>query len=608
MYKKLLFFVFVFVLATAPMLGVAQAQDDFPNRPVEFVVPWPPGDLEDVLTRLIADEFQSQTGVPAAVVNVPGGGGVIGATEVFQSDPDGHTVGSFVIGIPTAQVQNGNTPYDREEFEPIGIFLTYPFVIATTADAPYNNMAELAEYSQSNDVSLGHFGFGLTPTRATILSMEDLGGAFASEAAFDALDCSTLASGDVDVINTTIQLVLPCLDEVKVLANLGGERLSLTPDVPTLAEQGGIDVSLWNGLFVRKDTPQAARDVIAAAAVAALESDAALELAETTGASVYWETGAAAQARVDADWHTNAAMSARLEGEMMEEASDYPSRPVQFVVPWPPGDLEDVLTRLIADEFQSQTGVPAAVVNVPGGGGVVGATEVFQADADGHTIGSFVIGIPTVQVQGGNTPYDREEFEPVGIFLTYPFVIVAAADAPYNNMAELAEYSQGNDVSLGHFGFGLTPTRATILSVEDLGGTFASEAAFDALDCSTLASGDVDVMNTTIQLVLPCLDEVKVLANIGSERLSLTPDVPTLAEQGGIDVSLWNGLFVRKDTPQAVRDVIEAAAVAALESEEAQELSETTGASVYWLSGAEAQAQVDRDWHTSDEMVTRMGE
>ncbi|MBV7328965.1 hypothetical protein KFU94_12010 [Chloroflexi bacterium TSY] len=150
---------------------------------------------------------------------------------------------------------------------------------------------------------------------------------------------------------------------------------------------------------------------------------------------------------------------------MAEEAIDYPERPVQFVVPWPPGDLEDVLTRLIAEEMQEQTGVPAAVVNTPGGGGIVGATEVFQAKADGHTIGSFVIGIPTVQIQSGNTTYERGDFEPIGIFLTYPFVIATAGDAPYNDMAELATHSQENEVSLGHFGFGLVPTRATILSI-----------------------------------------------------------------------------------------------------------------------------------------------
>jgi tripartite-type tricarboxylate transporter receptor subunit TctC len=69
--------------------------------------------------------------------------------------------------------------------------------------------------------------------------------------------------------------------------------------------------------------------------------------------------------------------------------AEYPEKPVSFVVPWPPGDLEDVLTRMIAEDFQTKYGVPAAVVNKPGGGGgpFPGAVEVANAPADGYTIG-----------------------------------------------------------------------------------------------------------------------------------------------------------------------------------------------------------------------------
>ena len=164
-------------------------------------------------------------------------------------------------------------------------------------------------------------------------------------------------------------------------------------------------------------------------------------------------------------------------------AANYPERPVEFVVPWPPGDLEDILTRMIAEEMQEQTGVPAAVVNKPGGGGVVGATEVFQAEADGHTIGSFVIGIPTVHIMNGNAPYERGDFEPLGIFVTYPFVIAAAGDAPYSTMAELAEYSQSNDVSLGHFGFGLVPTRAIKCALKKCSCSISKCQVFMLVNC-----------------------------------------------------------------------------------------------------------------------------
>lgn len=296
-------------------------------------------------------------------------------------------------------------------------------------------------------------------------------------------------------------------------------------------------------------------------------------------------------------------------GLLSPAMAQYPEKPVQFVVPWPPGDLEDVLTRLIAEEMQDQTGVPAAVVNVPGGGGVVGATQVFQAPADGHTIGSFVIGIPTVQVQNGNTPYARDDFEPLGIFVTYPFVMAAPLDAPYSNMAELAEYSKTNDVSLGHFGFGLVPTRLSILAMEDAGGNFASEAAFDMLDCATLSSGDVDVINTTVQLVLSCLDDVKIIASLTNERISVAPDAPTLGEQvdGYSELYLWNGLFVRKGTPQEAKDLITEVAKSVVEGEAAQEIASNTGAIVYWMDAEESKNLIDENWDQMEAIIERMG-
>ncbi|MFY9210512.1 MAG: tripartite tricarboxylate transporter substrate-binding protein [Aestuariivita sp.] len=279
-------------------------------------------------------------------------------------------------------------------------------------------------------------------------------------------------------------------------------------------------------------------------------------------------------------------------------SAEYPEKPVEFIVPWPPGDLEDVLTRMIAEDFQEAYGVPAAVVNKPGGGGgpFPGAIEVANAPADGYTIGSFIIAVPVVGPQIGIPELNPDPFEPLGNFLTYPFVIAAGASAPYDDMAGLAAYAAGNDVVLGHFGAPLVPTQVTLGLAKEMGFAFASDAAFDALDCNTLASGDVDVINTTLQLILPCLGDVKVLASIGSERISLTPDAPTVAELApSLNVALWNGLFVHKDTPQDVRDKIIAGAQKTVMSERAQTLAAETGALVYWQPADEVKAQIAAD-------------
>ncbi|MHA7776799.1 tripartite tricarboxylate transporter substrate-binding protein [Roseibium sp. M-1] len=288
----------------ATLMSVTAALAEYPEKPVSFIVPWPPGDLEDVLTRLIADKFQEMYGVPAAVVNKPGGGGgpFPGAVEVATAPADGYTVGSFVTDVPIGGPQIGIPELSPNPFEPIGIFMTYPFVIAAGKDAPYGTWAELADHAKENDVALGHFGSFLPPTQITFAAAETSGFDFASEAAFDELNCNTLASVDVDVINTTLQQILPCLADVKILASIGKERTALTPAVPTVQEiNPDLSVALWNGLFVQKDVPEDARLKISAAAQAALKSPQALELIAQTGVLIYWQDPVQSEKQIEED-------------------------------------------------------------------------------------------------------------------------------------------------------------------------------------------------------------------------------------------------------------------------------------------------------------------
>ncbi|MFY0309022.1 tripartite tricarboxylate transporter substrate binding protein [Leisingera sp. D0M16] len=296
-----------------------------------------------------------------------------------------------------------------------------------------------------------------------------------------------------------------------------------------------------------------------------------------------------------------AAAAAALGLSAVAAQAEYPEKPVNFIVPWPPGDLEDVLTRMIAEDFQNEYGVAAAVVNKPGGGGgpFPGAIEVANAPADGYTIGSFVIGVPVMGHQIDIPPLTPAKFDPLGIFLTYPFVIAASGDAPYSSMEELAAYAKENDVALGHFGDVLTPTQVTKAYAKNAGFEWGSDAAFDALDCNTLASGDADVINTTLQLVLPCLDQIKVLVSITDERIPLAPDAPTIGElDESLNIALWNGLFVTKDTPQDVRDKIIAVAEKTVMSERAQNVAKETGALVYWQGADDSAARVANDIDT----------
>ena len=281
--------------------------------------------------------------------------------------------------------------------------------------------------------------------------------------------------------------------------------------------------------------------------------------------------------------------------------AEYPEKPVEFVVPWPPGDLEDVLTRMIADDFQKTYNQPAAVVNKPGGGGgpFPGAIYVAKAPADGYTVGSFVISVPVIGPHLGMKELSPNPFVPVGIFLTYPFLIVAKADAPYKSMKELASYAKSHKVILGHFGAKLPPTKVTMALAKNLGFSYSSNAAFDELNCNTLASGDVDVMNTTVQQVLPCLDKLTVLATVTEKRIPVTPNAPTVGEiDPALGLSLWNGLFVRKGTPANVIAKIAAVAKKTIASARAQAFAKKTGAQIYWKDAKASKAQIVQDAKT----------
>ena len=291
--------------------------------------------------------------------------------------------------------------------------------------------------------------------------------------------------------------------------------------------------------------------------------------------------------------------------------AEYPSKPVSFVVPFPPGDLEDITTRMIADDFQKMYNIPAAVINKPGGGGgpFPGAVSVAKAPADGSTIGSFVIDVPLVGPHIGIPELAPDPFEPIGFYLTYPFVIVAAKNAPFQSLEEMASYGKENKLLLGHFGAPLIPSRVTMELAAKLGFSWASEAGFDALDCNTLASGDVDVMNTTLQLILPCLDQVNILATVTADRIKKIPDVRTVGEIfPDLKIALTNGIFVHKDTPADIREKIAASVKKTVMSDKIQALADKTGAQIYWIGAEQAKAQIKAAMLTMDKINKSLGD
>jgi tripartite-type tricarboxylate transporter receptor subunit TctC len=249
-----------------------------------------------------------------------------------------------------------------------------------------------------------------------------------------------------------------------------------------------------------------------------------------------------------------------------DRAKDYPSRPVRWVVPFPPGASNDIIARLIGQKLTDAWAQQFVVDNRPGAGGSLGAETVAKATPDGYTL---LLANPGPNVNNPlmrkDSPYKVNDFEPI-IFIGYaPLIIVANPKFPPNNARELVEYakanpgrvnwgSSGNGSSL-HIGLALFQA-ATGTNVVHVPYKGAAQALTDVV------GGQINLMYTTTVTGEAQIKagRVKILANAGKKRQSVIPNVPTLIEQGinNADAIVWFGAAAPAKTPRAVVDKLNA--------------------------------------------------
>ena len=262
--KKLL----LAAVCAAGLQSVAVAQDAYPTRPITMVVPLGPGGSTDVIARLVAEGLRAAIGQTIVVENTTGAGGTIGVGRVLRAAPDGYTIG---IGHSGTNVVNGAIyplKYDLlNDFTPIGLISTQPFLIVARKSMPANNLVELAAWLKANadKVSEGTSGIGTPSHIAGILLQNALGVRWTMVPYRGAgQSMQDLVAG-----NTDIQLDTPATSMshvragfIKAYAVTDKKRAAMAPDVPTTDEAGlpGFYFTFWHALWAPKGTP---KDIIA---------------------------------------------------------------------------------------------------------------------------------------------------------------------------------------------------------------------------------------------------------------------------------------------------------------------------------------------------------
>jgi tripartite-type tricarboxylate transporter receptor subunit TctC len=277
----------VSTIAAAAAVGLASAMaatapvraDDYPSRPITMVVPLAPGGSTDTLGRIIAQGMRPTLGQPIVVENTAGAAGTIGVTRAARAVPDGYTV---LWGMWGTNVANGaiySLEFDLlNDFEPVALVATQPFLIDARKTMPANNLKELVAWLKANadKATMGTSGVG-SPSHVAGVLMEQLVGVKWQMISYRS---AGLATQDLLAGFTDTQLDTPAVSlthvrsgDLKAYAVTAKARIAVAPDIPTTDEAGlpGFYFSFWHAMWAPKGTPKPIIAKLNAAVVNALE-------------------------------------------------------------------------------------------------------------------------------------------------------------------------------------------------------------------------------------------------------------------------------------------------------------------------------------------------
>ncbi len=238
-------------------------------------------------------------------------------------------------------------------------------------------------------------------------------------------------------------------------------------------------------------------------------------------------------------------------------AQSFPSKPITFVVPYPPGGTADLLPRLVAEKLPDILGVPVVVMNKPGAAGIVGAELVSRAAPDGYTLlvvpPHFFVSDLLYKVS-----FDPKKFVPVSIIASYPNVLLVSPTIPVNDVPQLLAWAKSQNRSLNFASAGTGSSQhLTTEMLKDMTKLDFQHVPYKgtAPAIADLIAGHVDIMFDNLITALPYVQSgrLKLLGVASPARNRLFPKTPTMAETlPGFESVTWMGLTAPPGTPTDV--------------------------------------------------------
>ncbi len=296
--------------------------------------------------------------------------------------------------------------------------------------------------------------------------------------------------------------------------------------------------------------------------------------------------------------------------------TDWPSKPIRWIVPFPPGGAMDAIARTLGEKAGKALGQPFVIENKPGAGGNIGADFVAKAPVDGYTMMITSIGMATNKPLYGKLNYDPvKDFAPVSLLAVVPNVLVTNSTQPdVKTVADLMAAAKKAPGKLTYASAG------NGTSIHLAGEVFTSLAKIDMLHVpykgsgpavADLLGGQVNYMFDSITSARPHIEsgKLRALGVTTAKRSSALPNVPTLAEAGlpGYEVSPWFAVFMPAATPKPVIARLNAALLDAMKQPDVRARFETIGAEPVGSTPDELAAHLARESARWSKLIAERG-
>lgn len=266
------------LLCVLPLLLACAAQaQDFPNKPIRLVVPFPAGGGTDIVARKLAEHLRQDLGQPVIVETRPGASGNIGADAVARSAPDGYTLMLTAAPFAIAPAMFKSLSFDPlKDFTPIAQLATVPLLVVTRAESPLNSVADIVATARKAPDSLSYASFGNgSPPHLVGESMKLLTGTRMAHVPYKGGQSALadILSGQISFAIMDVVSMTPLVKagRLKALAITGPQRAPSLPEVPTLSQAGvAFDTVGWYAVFGPAGVPTAVTDKLNTALVKAM--------------------------------------------------------------------------------------------------------------------------------------------------------------------------------------------------------------------------------------------------------------------------------------------------------------------------------------------------